>query len=170
MIELTEEMAIALSISRNKIALIDREDLSKVNILRWYCNNFGYAVSTKYIKGSGRKNQKSESILMHRVILGVPKNIFIDHINHNRLDNRKSNLRIATYQQNQWNKSKILSSSKYKGVSYFKRDDCWRARIKLNYKEHHIGFFKNELHAAMAYDIWAKELFGEFANLNFKQI
>jgi len=58
-------------------------------------------------------------------------------------------------------------TSHYYGVGYFKRDKKWQATIRINHKQKHIGYFSEERHAAMAYDIWAKDLFGEFARLNF---
>lgn len=94
----------------------------------------------------------------------------VDHIDHNGLNNQKSNLRNCTHRQNAMNNSS-RGSSKYLGVSIVGRGrqkGMISAEIKMNYRKIHIGVFSTEIEAAKAYDKKAKELFGEFANLNFK--
>lgn len=100
---------------------IDVDDLEKVRYHKW---NFasGYASC---------RNRKVSSLFMHRLILDTDN--FVDHINHNGLDNRKSNLRIVTKSQNQMN-------ANYKGV-YKSSGGNWMARIKLDGKTCHIGTF-----------------------------
>jgi hypothetical protein len=74
----------------------------------------------------------------------------------------------VSYQQNAMNGKKHKNStSQYKGVSFFKRDQNWHAQIMLNSKQIHIGYFEDEIDAARAYDTKAKELFGTFAKTNF---
>jgi hypothetical protein len=106
---------------------------------------------------------------IHRYIMKVDdKTLFVDHINNNKLDNRKHNLRITTCSQNAKNKSSAIgSSSKYIGVSYFKINNKWRANIKINGKYKHLGLFANEIDAAKCRDLATKKYFGEFGNLNF---
>lgn len=105
---------------------------------------------------------------MHRAILNVPKGYKTDHRNHNGLDNRKQNLRIATNSENQQNqKIRKNGTSQYKGVSWNSKHKLWYAQIKLNNKVKWLGDYKNEIEAAKAYDEAAKELFGEFALTNF---
>jgi len=96
---------------------------------------------------------------------------FCDHINHNGLDNRKANLRLATRSQNAWNrqKAKIKSRSKYKGVSWYNRGKRWSVRIQVNRKQKFLGIFEDEIEAAKAYDRAARKYFGEFAELNFEK-
>jgi hypothetical protein len=97
--------------------------------------------------------------------------MFIDHINHNGLDNRKANLRPATPAENARyaRYPKINTSSKYRGVWYDrKRPHKWRASIRVNRKRKHLGYFKNETDAAKAYDRAAKLYYKDFAVLNFK--
>lgn len=93
----------------------------------------------------------------------------VDHINGDRLDNRRCNLRVATYQQNSMNQHRTaISSSVYKGVSYRKDTNKFTAYITVNYKKINLGCFRSEQDAALAYDNAARVYFGEFANLNFK--
>jgi hypothetical protein len=97
-----------------------------------------------------------------------PKNE-VDHINHNPLDNRKENLRICTRRENSRNRTKgkfiKRPSSRYKGVSFDKKLNKWIAAIGLDTMIY-IGCFTTEEDAAFAYNIKAKEIFGEFACLN----
>ena len=151
-----------------KICVVDPEDYEELSKYKWYAvrspRGF-YAVRSAKAK-NGRSGQKN--VRMHRVILKAPEDKFIDHINHNGLDNRKSNLRICTMQQNTWNmrKQKGNCTSQYKGVTWRKDIGKWQARIICDGKRISIGFFDDEKAAAMAYDAKAKELFGEFAAPN----
>jgi len=159
-----EYMEMALYNHQNKIVAytkFDKEDLEKIRHFKWYYFIFKYVA----------RGYKNKIFLMHREIIDVPKMMQIDHINGDGLDNRKNNLRIATHGQNMMNKNKPKpKSSIYKGVFSNKLKNKWYSQIAFNYKSYHIGSFDNERHAAMAYDIWAKELFGEFAFLNFKSV
>ena len=108
---------------------------------------------------------------MHRMLLNFPEQV--DHINGNTLDNRKSNLRIASLKQNTRNlTTKRKSKSGFRGVfrapkNYVSRP--WKAGIKHNNKNIHLGYFSTPEEAAKAFDKAAKELFGEFhGKLNFE--
>ena len=99
-----------------------------------------------------------------RKLLNAPKNIEVDHINRNRKDNRLENLRFATRQQNIWNRGiNKNNTSGYKGVFWNKQSNRWAAKIWLNYKQIHLGLFDSKEDAALAYNIAAKEYFGEYA-------
>ena len=151
---------IKLGGKRGGVALVDDEDFERVNKQSWYQAIHGYAT------GSSAKGEKR--IYLHRIILNAPKDFEVDHIDHNKLNCQKSNLRIVTGQQNHWNISKRGKKSKYKGVILFDYDNRkakWKAAIGSDNTL--IGYFENERHAAMAYDIWAKEWYGEYAYLNF---
>jgi hypothetical protein len=144
---------------------VDDSDYVWLTQWRWRASEEGsmvYAVRTDY--SNGKKNLR-----MSRVILGLtdPK-IQGDHIDRNGLNNQRHNLRTANNQQNSINQIGCNKSSHYKGVYYNKEKRMFSAQIKHNYKSTHIGHFKDEIEAAKAYDKKAKELFGEFAYLNFK--
>jgi hypothetical protein len=110
-------------------------------------------------------------VAMHRIVLGVcDKDLLVDHINHDTLDNRKSNLRITNSLGNSRNSLKRRTNlSGYKGVSWSKPTNKWRARIMIEKKEVMIGLFTDKLEAARAYDKAALEHFGEFAHINFPE-
>jgi hypothetical protein len=106
---------------------------------------------------------------MHDLVLNLPPHLHADHINHNGLDNRKANLRPATQTQNIWHRRKFKSPSRsiFKGITWMKRENRWRARITVNGRRLYLGSFDNELDAAKAYDEAAKKYHKEFAILNF---
>lgn len=99
--------------------------------------------------------------------MNTPKELDTDHINRNGLDNRKENLRLCTIKQNSYNaKLSKRNSSGYKGVSKT-WNGKWRARIRVNDIEKHLGVFFTSKEAAQVYDNAAQKYYGEFANLNF---
>jgi hypothetical protein len=140
-------------------AYIDAADYDWLSRYNWYLAN-GYA---------GRRD-KGKQIYMHREITKAPMGIPVDHINHNRLDNSRPNLRVCTFQQNSLNNKKRMGSrSRFKGVTYDKRYDKWCARITSKGGRFWLGWFDTEIEAARAYDRKAVEVHGEFARLNFPE-
>jgi hypothetical protein len=159
----TRGNSVIITLTKGKVALIDTEDLLKIAGHSWYFQS-GYAATSI----GGRKNKKM--IYMHRLIMGITDNkIRIDHINHDKLDNRKQNLRACSHSENGKNLPVRKSSnktSKYKGVYFDKSRDKWTARIKVDYKGIFLGRFDDEKQAALAYNKAAQTYFGEFACLN----
>ena len=157
-----------IPLSQGKYAIVDPEDYEYLSKDKWYAakgHNTFYAVRGKWSKG----RKKRDEIRMHRVIMRPPAHLFVDHINHNGLDNRKANLRLATYSQNVHNRKKFAkpATSKYKGVSWHKSVRQWTAAIQVNGKRIHLGSFNDQAAAAKAYDRAAKKYHKEFAILNF---
>lgn len=113
----------------------------------------------------------SQREYMHRLILKVPPGKIVDHWNGNGLDNRRANLRPATPTQNMRNsqKRRVKASSRFKGIYWNKANRKWMVRIGENWRQRYLGLFVDEMEAALAYDRAARELFAEFAALNFPQ-
>ena len=158
-----------IPLTRGKFAIVDLDDFDNLNQYKWHLHKDRW---NQYAGRMGRKGNKPCKYPMHRVITDAPDGFFVDHINHNGLDNRKANLRIATPQQNAWNKrrSKTRKSSKYKGVCWHKNRQIWEVCIRIDNKQKFLGSFDDEKEAAMAYDRAAKKHRGEYAFLNFTDI
>lgn len=155
---------VIVGLTRGLFAVIDAADLHLIAGYQWRVNASG---SSKMYAVAGQ----SPKIIMHRLILGVTNGLFVDHINGDTLDNRRCNLRPATASQNRANagKSKSSASSKYRGVSWKKRDRRWQAQIFHKGACHFLGYFLTEEEAARAYDAAFLNIHGEFARLNFQE-
>ena len=139
-----------IQLSNNPAQLIcDDEDFVWLSQIKWSLGRSGYA--------------QYGSIFAHRLIAKTPAGLHTDHINQNKLDNRKENLRIATHSQNAANNSfSKRNTSGFKGVS--KAGKRWRATITVNNKFHYIGVFDTPEEANLAYQQKAQEHFGEFSS------
>jgi hypothetical protein len=142
-----------------RFALVDDADLSLVSGYRWYLLPSGYAHAKPYL-GNYRKG----SVYMHRLILQPPAGMDTDHRNHDRLDNRRQNLRMATRSQNLANRSP--RPGKFRGLKKERNAATWQARIKVNQRTICLGNFRTRIEAAQAYNEAARKHFGEFAVLN----
>lgn len=115
-----------------------------------------------------QSRENGSRIILHRVIAARMGFICeVDHIDGNSLNNQRSNLRPATRHQNLANMRKRVGTSRFKGVSWSKRDKKWRAQINAHKSKFHLGFSDIEEDAARAYDAKARELFGPYAKVNF---
>jgi hypothetical protein len=147
-------------LTQGKIAIVDDEDFEWLSQWEWYCGN-GYAV---------RHDPKNHDkrLWMHREILKTKDEMSGDHINHNKLDNRRINLRNCTHSENMRNQIKrINNSSGYKGVHFSKSTNKWMARITIKYFRKYLGLFSTPEAAARAYDSESSRLHGKYANPNF---
>lgn len=143
------------------LARVDAEDYDKVSRYRWCARHTLY---TCYAIADGR------TPFMHRLITNAPKGLVVDHIDRDGMNNTKRNLRICTHAQNQHNVGPTPNrSSRYKGVSWHRASRRWRVSIFCGGRNLHLGYFKDEIAAAKAYDKKAKEQFGDYAYLNFPE-
>lgn len=144
---------------------VDDEDFWRLEKYTWrsYFDGWNY-----YVRRSSTINKKAKTFLLHREVLGITdRSVYIDHIDHDGLNNQKNNLRKCTPSENKKN-VRGRGSSKYLGVDYHKSSKGWQARIQHNKKQIYLGIYPTEEAAAKAYDEAAKKFHGEFANLNFK--
>lgn len=152
-----------IQLSKGKVALVDDEDFDFLSQWRWHFST-GYAMRTS------PRSEGKKAILMHREINKTPQYMETDHINHDKLDNRKNNLRNATKSENAMNR-KFYSgtTSIFKGVSKPRGRDKWQATIKINRQSLYLGQFDCEIEAAKRYDDAAEFYFGDFAKTNFNR-
>ena len=148
-----------IPVTRGMFAIVDADDYYRLVKYKWHIND--PASNTLYAS----RRFGTKTLKMHRVIMAAPDHLVVDH---NGLNNCKTNLRLCTPAQNNRNcGSSKRASSRYKGVSWRKDTKKWEAMIRSNKKMYRLGTFKNEIHAARAYDKKAAQLHGEFAHLNF---
>lgn len=144
--------------------IVDADVYDRVGLLKWYRATVGYAVTGLKVDGEHRM------LSLHRYIMQPPCGFVVDHLNENKLDNRRSNLRICTRQVNDHGKRrKNKRSGNFTGVSLHHRTGLWRARIFTNKKESHLGLFDSMEDAARAYDFEAVRRYGVHAKTNFPQ-
>ena len=147
----------------NKQFIFDADDYEKVSKYHWYEESNGY------IRSSGKK--KENRILLHRLIMGFPEDIGIDHINHNTFDNRKSNLRIATTSQNAMNSIKRSNNtSGVTGVVWIKNRNNWKAEIKANDETIYLGIYDKFEDAVKARKEAEDKYFGEWSYDNSMKV
>lgn len=143
---------------RKLLVMVDDDDYEKLEKFNWQADKYNSVSSHSTDKGR---------ILVHRYITDCPLNLEVDHIDGNRLNNQKSNLRIVNSSQNKMNRgSRKDCKSGFKGVSWHNKNSKWVSRIMINGKYKHLGQFETKEQAAETYNMYAKESFKEFAWLN----
>ncbi len=163
-----------IPLTQGKFAIVDDEDYDWLMQWKWCAFRriykgviYGFT-AVRHCRCPFRPN-KSYIIFMHRMIMSTPQGMDTDHINADALDNRKCNLRICTHSENMQNSRSFYGSSKFKGVYWDKTGKKWRPQITKNRVLYNLTRCKSEIEAARAYDAKAKELFGDFARLNFPE-
>lgn len=151
-----------IPLTQGMVAVVDDEAYEWLSLFTWYFSGTGYAVRDV------KANKKRTSIYMHRLIADAEEGKEVDHINGNKLDNTKGNLRICERYENACNvKPRAGCASKYKGVYWDDHRKQWRVDVNSKpYGKVHVGSFYSEDEAGLAYNLVAKTLQGDFAFLN----
>lgn len=150
-----------IKLTRGKVALVDKSDYKYLSQWKWFCDAQGYASRNEKIDG------KRTKVRMHRVIAKTPEGMCTDHINGNRLDNRKINLRVVNKSQNGMNRNcNFKTVTGYKGVTRRADTGKYRAYITKEGKRIWLGQFNTAYEAAQSYNNAAIEMFGEYSKLN----
>jgi hypothetical protein len=145
-----------IALSRGEYAIVDAVDYDWLSQWKW-------TYSSGYARRTVQENGKEIRVYMHRQILNPLSCFLVDHINRNKLDNRKSNLRLSNKSLNAANsKVRIDNTSGFKGVAYNSDLKKWVAKLNRQ----HIGVFYSKEEAALAYNARAIEVYGEFITLN----
>lgn len=152
----------SILLSKGQSAIVDDEDFESLSKRKWCALTSGksfYAV----------RHHGEKFVYMHREIMATPKGMDTDHINGDKLDNRRSNLRAVLHAQNtRGYHNRKVKSSKFRGVQWQKNASKWMARVKFNTKGIYLGLFTSEIDAARAYDRKASELGFSKEALNFQ--
>jgi hypothetical protein len=145
-----------IALTHGKFAKVDDSDYELLVRYNWRYDN-GYASRTE-------KFPIRKTVRMHNQIMGTPTGMETDHKDLDKTNNQRHNLRICTFSQNNANTNvRKDNTSGYKGVQWYKPYQKWRARLG----DKHLGYFSDKESAARAYDKKAREIFGEFARVNF---
>lgn len=154
-----------IKLTQGKVALVDKEDFEELNKYKWCANRTG---NTFYALRNSLNdvNKKKHKIYMHRLIMNPSKDMFIDHIDNDGLNNTRKNLRICTKSENNMNSGKQKNNtSGFKGVSWNKPKKKWIAQISINGVTTHLGYFDTAEEAYKAYCEACIKHHGGFANL-----
>jgi hypothetical protein len=149
-----------LPLGNGGVTLLDDEDYARYSAWNWWKSGAGYV--------SRRVRSERRTITLSRAIMNAPADLQVDHVNGDRLDNRRSNLRLCTQSQNNANARMCKGTSRFRGVHWCSRTRDWIARIRVNGRTKHLGIFVDEVAAARAYDEAMVREFGEFALTNEK--
>ncbi len=137
--------------------MVDDEDFAMLSKYHWYYDIHGYA-----------RCSTPHKMYMHRLIMGHPEKLEVDHKDHNKLNNQKSNLRVCTSRQNRFNGSATRSDNKsgFRGVCWDAPRKKWKVQIVIDGRNRHKGRFASKEEAAQVYNDLAILHYGEFAHLN----
>lgn len=155
-----------IPLTRGAFALVDADDYERVVAHRWYLTPVTRKSRKVYARTHADGTRRKQP--MHRFILDVPPGVAVDHADGNGLNNRRSNLRVATKAQNMWNVGPRLGRP-LKGAAYNRLRNKWYSAIQANGEHHYLGCYETAEEAARAYDEAAVRLHGAFARLNFPE-
>lgn len=140
---------IEVPLTKGLKTIVDDSD-AHLSRYKWYLSAGGYAMHGHW------NNKKTHKIFMHHAILGRPLNGFVvDHMDGNKLNNTRNNLRIVSHRENDQNKNKLMKTSKYSGVCFYNKhgniNKPWKSSIRIEGKSIWLGSFETEEKASYAY-------------------
>ena len=136
-----------IKLTQGKFALIDDEDFERLFHWKWTYANTGYA----------KRQSMGKTYLMHRQILNINRKYLTDHINYNKLDNRKKNLRVCNPSQN------LHHRMNKKGYTWSKKSKKWQAQISIKGKMIYLGLYDNKKDAINTYQQASRKYLGKFS-------
>lgn len=155
-----------IPLTRGKVAVIDDKDYVYVEPFKWCAMPNG---TTWYAITNVRcPDGKQRQVRMHRLLMGVKRRdgMEVDHVNHNGLDNRRNNLRVCTHQQNMCNGKAKRGKSRFRGLSWDASRQWWRVSLRVYGRDRYVGIYKDEMQAALGYDLAALRTHKEYACCN----
>jgi hypothetical protein len=156
---------VSIPVSRGSYrALVDEADYELASKYTWYRTPKGYAVNRSRVAGV------KKTLRLHTLIASPQEGLEVDHKNGNRLDNRRSNLRVVSHRDNTRNHGSHGGKSQFVGVAYHLLTRKWRAYIVIDSKQFHVGLYRSEIEAAWMRDQWALALNGDMARLNLDYV
>jgi len=153
-----KKIALSGKYGNGKFTMVDDEDAARLE-------EMGVSLSLTS-RGYVQFYHNGKTWGLHRFLIQPQKGLVVDHIDRNKLNNCKANLRNCTRSENLANLAPYRGKSRFKGVSFSKTSKKWQAYIGHKGKLLHLGYFEKETDAALAYNEKAKELFGQYAFLN----
>jgi hypothetical protein len=155
-------MSKRIPLTRGQSTLVDAADYDRLSRWKWLLVGDGYAGRFD------RTTRPPRLIYLHRVVLGAQSGQHVDHINGDKLDSRRDNLRLVTHRQNTQNQRiSSLNTSGYKGVCWHKGTGKWHVRITVNGQRLHLGYYDDLEKATLLYDAAARHFFGQYARPNY---
>lgn len=147
-----------IKLTRGKVTLVDEDDYEYLAQWAWSANfSRGKWYARRYL---GNFQGTKKYLSMHREIMDASPEMEVDHRDGDGLHNQKNNLRICTHIENMQNGIiKSNNTSGYKGVFWYKNYEKWVARIVVNKKKVHLGYFGDKEDAVLAYDVAAKKYY-----------
>lgn len=164
-----------IPLTKGYSAIVDDDDYERLSQYKWTAVVTGQRLKRVYAYRRTDWDQThrrwKKAVYMHREIMKVAARLQIDHVNHDSLDNRKANLRLATASENAAHNRRAAGIVGLRGVTPTQSGELapYAAQIRIGNKHKHLGTFFDKTEAACAYDAAAIKAFGKFAMLNFPQ-
>jgi len=152
-----------LALTNGGVTIVDDDVYKWASMFNWHKSHDGYAIR--------HKPRPSQSVyFLHRIVNKTPNHLETDHINCDRLDNRRKNLRSVTHAENNWNTKKYKNNtSGFKGLVFHGPTKSWGVKIQINRKRYSLGYFKSKKDAALAYRVAERLCRQGFFNFKLNQ-